>query len=115
MISLLVDSLERQGFTVCADHVGDLRPKPAPLGDYVPDVEARKGSCLRLIEVETASTIDLPETRAQLNRLTAAMGTAFLAVPFDSIGRARDLRDELSVDLGILPCYPFIRYVGSLK
>jgi hypothetical protein len=115
MINVLVDSLEKEGFHVNADHVGGLRAKPACLGGFTPDIEARKGDDVRLIEVETRSTIDLPETLDQLDHLASGRGTAYLAIPFDCIESARKLRDELGIDLVILPCYPFVRYVGMPK
>jgi hypothetical protein len=115
MINVLVDSLEKEGFVVNADHVGGLRRKPADLGGYTPDIEARKGGEVRLIEVETRSTIDLPETHEQLAHLAAGLGTAYLAIPFDCIEGARKTRDELDIDIVILPCYPFVRYVGMPK
>jgi Holliday junction resolvase len=115
MINVLVDSLEKEGFAVDADHVGGLRDKPASLGGYTPDIEARKGDEVRLIEVETRSTINLPETHEQLARLAAALGTPYLAIPFDCIESARKMRDEMDIDVVILPCYPFVRYVGMPK
>jgi hypothetical protein len=115
MINVLVDSLEKEGFVVNADHVGGLRTRPASVGGFTPDIEARRGSDLRLIEVETQSTVDLPETQQQLTYLAAGRGTAYLAVPFDCIEGARKLRDELDIDIVILPCYPFVRYVGMPK
>ncbi len=115
MINVLVDSLEKEGFTVNADHVGGLRKKPASVGGFTPDIEARRGEDLRLIEVETESTIDLPETQEQLTHLSAGRGTAYLAIPFDCIEGARRLRQELDAEFVILPCYPFVRYVGLPK
>jgi hypothetical protein len=115
MIDVLVDSLEKDGFDVRADHVGGLRHKPASIGDYIPDIEARKGTDLRLIEVETQSTIASPETQAQLLALTSAGARAYLALPFDCLEQAGQLREELETDFIILPCYPFVRYVGIPK
>jgi hypothetical protein len=115
MINVLVDSLEKEGFVVYADHVGDLRSKPASLGGYTPDIEARRGNEVRLIEVETRSTINLPETHQQLAHLAAGLGTPYLAIPFDCIETAREMRDQLDIDVIILPCYPFVRYVGMPK
>lgn len=115
MINVLVDSLEKEGFTVNADHVGGLRKKPASIAGFTPDIEARRGGDLRLIEVETKSTINLPETQQQLTFLAAGRGTAFLAIPFDCIDGARALRNELDIEFVILPCYPFVRYVGMPK
>jgi hypothetical protein len=115
MINVLVDSLEKDGFAVKADHVGGLRARPASLGGFTPDIEARKEGDVRLIEVETKSTIDLPETQDQLTRLGGGRGTPYLAVPFYCMDQARKLRDEIGSDIVILPCYPFVRYVGMPK
>jgi len=115
MINVLVDSLEKEGFAVNADHVGGLRKKPASIGGFIPDIEARRGGDLRLIEVETKSTLNLHETQQQLTYLAAGRGTAYLAIPFDCIEGARRLRDELDIEFVILPCYPFVRYVGMPK
>ena len=115
MINVLVDSLEKEGFTVNADHVGGLRKKPAAIGGFTPDIEARRGSDLRLIEVETKSTLNLPETQQQLTYLAEGRGAAYLAIPFDCIDGARRLRDDLDIEFVILPCYPFVRYVGMPK
>ena len=116
IINMLVDSLENDGFRVLADHVGGLREKPPPIGDFIPDIEARRGSELHVIEVETQSTIDTATTREQLAQLASLPDArACLAVPFDCIERAREVRDDLDVDISILPCYPFVRYVGMPK
>lgn len=116
MISVLVDSLEKDGFTVLADHVGDLRDKPQSIEGYVPDIEARKGGDIHLIEVETQATLDSPGTRDQLQKLVSASGTkAFLAVPHDCIEKATQLRERLEVAVAILPCYPYVRYIGLPK
>lgn len=113
MVNVLVDSLEKEGFDVRADHVGGLRDRPSPIGDYVPDIEATRGAEVHLIEVETQSTLDSRGAREQIARLTSAQrGKAFLAVPFDCLEKARELREEMDVDFEILPCYPFVRYIG---
>jgi hypothetical protein len=112
MISVLVDSLEKEGFAVRADHVGGLRAKPTPLHGFTPDIEARRGDQVRLIEVKTRSTIGLTETQEQLALLAGGPGNAYLAVPFDCIEAARKVRDDMDVDVVILPCYPFVGYVG---
>jgi hypothetical protein len=116
MINVLVDSLESDGFTVRADHVGGLRPKPAAVGSFIPDIEARRGDDLCLVEVETQSTLELPRTRQQIEDLSReTKARSFVAVPFDCIDRARQLRERLEVNVGILPCYPFVRYIGIPK
>ncbi len=116
MINVLVDSLEKEGFEVLADHVGGLRDKPAPIDEFVPDIEARKGAEVRLIEVETQATLESPRALKQLAKLGSADNAkAYLAVPFDCLERARRLRGELAVEFEILPCYPFVRYVGIPK
>jgi Holliday junction resolvase len=115
MINVLVDSLEKEGFRVNADHVGGLRERPASVRGFTPDIEARRGGDLRLIEVETSSTMNLPETHEQLTFMAEGGGTAYLAIPFDCIEGARRLRDELDLEFVILPCYPFVRYVGMPK
>lgn len=116
MINVLVDSLEKEGFEVLADHVGGLRNSPTPIGDYVPDIEARRGAEVRLIEVETQASLDSARAYDQVEKLSSAThGKAYLAVPFDCLERARELRRELEIDFEILPCYPFVRYVGMPK
>jgi hypothetical protein len=116
MINVLVDSLERDGFTVSADHVGGLRNKPVPISGRAPDLHAQRGQDTLLIEVETQSTLGLPETRQRLRDVAAASGgRIYLAVPFTCLGEARRLREELALDIEILPCYPFVRYVGMPK
>jgi Holliday junction resolvase len=116
MIKVLVESLEKEGFEVNADHMGSLRTRPDPVGGFIPDIEAHRGDDVRLIEVETQSTIDLPETHEQLAKLTSSTrGKTYLAIPFDCIEGARQVRDELSIDFVILPCYPMVGYVGTPK
>ena len=116
MINVLVDSLESQGFSVCADHVGDLRRSPAPVGGFTPDVEARRKNEVRLIEVRTESTLGLPETRDLLAGLAAEYpGDVCLAVPFDCMEAAEELRQDLDLGFTILPCYPFVGYIGLPK
>ena len=116
MISVIVDSLENEGFTVAADHIGGPRPRPFAMGDFVPDIEARRGEEVHLIEVETQSTLASPRTHIQLSNLAARSGIrAYVAVPFDCVENARTLRRDLKLTFGILPCYPFVRYVGVSK
>ena len=106
MIDVLVDFLEKEGFTVKADHVGGLRAMPASLGGYTPDIEARKGADIRLIEVETKSTIDLPDTVEQLTRLGAGCGRAYLisVVPSNGFGRfCMSTKSAASVTPGPIP------------
>lgn len=116
MINVLVDSFENEGFTVRADHVGGLRLPPAAVGCFIPDIEARRGDELCLIEVETQSTLDTPRTRQQIDELSRqAHAKSYLAVPFDCIERAKQMRERLEAKIGILPCYPFVRYIGIPK
>jgi hypothetical protein len=116
MINVLVDTLEKDGFTVLADHVGGLRERPESIGGFVPDIEARKGASVQLIEVETESTLSSPETHEKLTRLAeASRGKLCLAVPHDCLEKAKKVREALESTLVILPCYPFVRYVGLPK
>jgi hypothetical protein len=116
IISVIANSLENEGFTVAADHIGGPRPRPSAIGDFVPDIEARRGEEVHLIEVETQSTLASPRTHNQLSSLGARAGVrAYVAVPFDCIENARTLRRDLKLTFGILPCYPFVRYVGVPK
>ena len=114
IISVIADSLENEGFTVAADHVGGARPRPFAIEDFVPDIEARRGEEVHLIEVETQSTLASPRTHKQLSSFASRHGVkAYVAVPFDCIEAARGLRNELGLPFGILPCYPFVRCVGG--
>jgi hypothetical protein len=116
MINVLVDSLESQGYSVCADHVGGLRKPPAPVRGFTPDVEARRKNEVRLIEVRTESTLGLQETRDVLAGLAGERPEEVcLAVPFDCMEAAEELRQELDLSFTILPCYPFVGYVGLPK
>jgi hypothetical protein len=116
MISLLVEALEQDGFTVSADHLGGLRPRPRAIGEYTPDIEACKGDSVHLIEVETHGSLDTDCARDQLQALVRQVDAkSYLAVPFDCLERARKMRDVLGGWIGILPCYPFVRYVGTVK
>jgi hypothetical protein len=116
MITVVVDSLEADGFTVAADHVSGLRKRPAPIGDFVPDIEAKRGEEVHLIEVETQSTLASPRSQYQLSRLAAQTGArVYVAVPFDCIERARSLRESLELNIRILPCYPFVGHIGASK
>ena len=116
MINVLVDKLEKDGFTVRADHVGGLRQRPESIEGYVPDIEATRGAEVQLIEVETESTLDSEEACEQLDKLTSApRGRAYLAVPHDCLEKAKGVRSRLTAGIVILPCYPFVRYVGMPK
>jgi hypothetical protein len=116
MISVLVEALEKDGFTVSADHVGGLRPKPDAIGEFTPDIEARRGDVVHLIEVETQRSLETEVAREQLRALVRQVNAkSYVAVPFDCIERARKMRDLLGGGIGILPCYPFVRYVGTVK
>lgn len=113
IVNVLVDAYERQGYEVKADHVGSLRAVPKSTGSHVPDIVATRGSEVYIIEVETQSTIDDPETQQQLKEFADAAPTrVYLAVPFECLEAARKLRHDLDIDFDILPCYPFVRYVG---
>jgi len=116
MINVLVDSLESQGFSVCADHVGGLRKPPTPVRGFTPDIEARRKNEVRLIEVRTESTLGLPQTRDLLAGLAGECPEGVcLAVPFDCMEAAEELRLDLDLSFTILPCYPFVGYVGLPK
>jgi hypothetical protein len=116
IISVLAESLEREGFAVATDHVARRGLPPAAIGGFVPDIVARRGGDTRLIEVETQATLRSTRTRAQLEAYAAQPGVRVcVGVPFDCIEGARRVREEVGFDLGILPCYPFVRYVGVQK
>lgn len=116
MISMLVEALEQDGFTVSADHIGGLRPRPSTIGEFTPDIEARRGDAVHLIEVETKGSLETEGTREQLQALVQQVNAkSYVAVPFDCVERARKMRDLLGGGIGILPCYPFVRYVGAVK
>jgi len=54
---------KRQGFNVRADIPGF--PKPPTVGGYRPDVDARKGSARKLIEVETPESKNSARDKGQ--------------------------------------------------
>lgn len=113
LINVLVNALEEEGFAVEADHVGGMRQKPESIGGYVPDIVARKGDQIRLIEVETQSTLASSRTASQIEAFCQhASATIIVAVPFDCLTPARRLREELDLDFVIMPCYPLVKYVG---
>ncbi len=113
LISVLVNALEEEGFAVEADHVGGMRQKPESIGGYVPDIVARRGDHIRLIEVETQSTLASPRTASQIEAFCRhASATIIVAVPFDCLALAHRLREELDLDFVIMPCYPLVKYVG---
>lgn len=116
MINVLVDSFEVEGFTVSADHIGGARSRPSPIGEYIPDIEATRADERYLIEVETQSTLESDRTIEQMKILAGQQGARrFVAVPCDCVEVARKVREGLEDDVGILPCYPFVRYVGIPK
>lgn len=114
LANVLVNSLEKDGFQVRADHVGGLRGSPAPVDGLVPDIEAVKGDEVRLIEVETPSTIGTEDARSQIKAFAGKSGArAYLAVPYDSVDEARKLRDDLGAQFSIIPCYPYVNSIGT--
>jgi Holliday junction resolvase len=114
LANVLVNSLERDGFEVRADHIGGLRGAPTPVEGLTPDIEAVKGEDVRLIEVETSSTVGSEEARAQIAAFAARRGASvYLAVPYDSVDDARKLRDDLGVEFSIIPCYPYVNSIGT--
>jgi hypothetical protein len=116
IISVLADSLELEGFAVATDHVAGRGRRPVEVGGFVPDIAASRGGDTRLIEVETQATLHSARAKTQLAAYAGLPGArAYLAVPFDCIEGARRIREEVGLDVGILPCYPFVRYVGVLK
>jgi Holliday junction resolvase len=114
LANVLVNSLEKDGFEVKADHVSGLRGSPAPIEGLVPDIEAVKGDDVRVIEVETPSTITTEEARNQIKAFAGKPGAkAYLAVPYDSVDDARKLRDDLGAQFSIIPCYPYVNSIGT--
>lgn len=114
LANVLVNSLEKDGFEVRADHIGGLRGAPTPVEGITPDIEAVKGEDVRLIEVETPSTVGSPEAREQIAAFAAKDGArVYLAVPYDSVDEARKLRDDLGVEFSIIPCYPYVNSIGT--
>lgn len=114
LANVLVNSLERDGFEVRADHIGGLRGAPTPVEGLTPDIEAVKGDDVRLIEVETPSTVRTEEARQQIATFAARPGAkVYLAVPYDSVDDARMLREELGVEFSIIPCYPYVNSIGT--
>ncbi len=113
MINVLVDSYEKQGYAVFADHVGGLKAMPEQIGRHIPDVVAKKGDEVHIVEVETQGTLESPEAEQEILDFAASAPTKlYLAVPFDCVEMARNLRQNLTAEFEILPCYPFVGYVG---
>ncbi|MFZ1946446.1 MAG: hypothetical protein WAW06_02775 [bacterium] len=116
IISVIAESLEREGFAVTTDHVSGRGLRPVAVGGFVPDIVARREGDTRLIEVETQATLQSARAKAQLAAYAAEPGArVYVAVPFDCIEGARRIREEAGFDVGIIPCYPFVRYVGIQK
>lgn len=115
IVGLLVEFYEALGFDVKADHLGGFRESPDPIGSSLPDLVARKGDDIRVIEVETRSTIDTENTREQLKGFTSNDHKLVLAVPYECLEAAIELRNSLGFDFEILPCYPMVRYVGVAR
>jgi Holliday junction resolvase len=114
LANVLVNSLEKDGFEVRADHIGGRRGAPTPVEGLTPDIEAVKGDEVRLIEVETPSTVGSEDTRKQIVAFAGKPGVkVYLAVPYDSVDEARKLREELDVEFNIIPCYPYVNSIGT--
>ena len=114
LANVLVNSLEKDGFEVRADHIGGLRGAPTPVDGLIPDIEAVKGEEVRLIEVETSSTVGSEDTRRQMKAFAGRPGAkVFLAVPYDSVEQAHKLRDDMEVEFSIIPCYPYVNSIGT--
>jgi Holliday junction resolvase len=114
LANVLVNSLEKDGFEVRADHLGGLRGAPTPVEGLTPDIEAVKGEDVRLIEVETTSTVGSEDTRRQIQAFAGRPGAkVFLAVPYDTVEAAHKLRDDMDVEFGIIPCYPYVNSIGT--
>ena len=114
LANVLVNSLEKDGFEVRADHVGGFRGAPTPVEGLIPDIEAVRGEEVRLIEVETPSTLGTEEARKQLTTFAGKAGAkVYLAVPYDSVDDARRLREDLGVSFSIIPCYPYVNSIGT--
>ena len=73
-----------------------------------------KGEEVRLIEVETSSTVGSEDTRRQMKAFAGRPGAkVFLAVPYDSVEQAHKLRDDMEVEFSIIPCYPYVNSIGT--
>lgn len=115
MVRLLVEFYERLGFDVKANHLGGFRETPDPIGSQIPDLVVKKGDDIRVIEVETKDTVDTEKTRQQLREFTSKQHKLVLAVPYECLQSAMELRENLAIDFEILPCYPMVRYVGVAR
>lgn len=115
IVGLLVEFYQKLGFDVRADHLSGFKETPEPIGSCLPDLVVRKGDDIRVIEVETRSTIDTEKTRQQLNGFISNEHRLVLAVPYECLQAAIELRNTLGLDFEILPCYPMVRYVGAAR
>jgi len=114
LANVLVNSLENDGFDVKAKHVGGLRGHPSPVEGLVPDIEAKRGDEVRLIEIETPSTLRTEETRNQIATLARKAGAkVYLAVPHNSLEDARKLREDMGGEFRIIPCFPYVNSIGT--
>ncbi|MGQ9604184.1 MAG: hypothetical protein ACUVUU_08220 [bacterium] len=115
IIGILVEFYEKLGFNVRADHIGGFRECPDKIGSYTPDLIAEKEDDTRVIEVETRGTIGSSRARQQLLQFVSNEHKVILAIPYECLNSAMDLRASLGIDFEILPCYPMVRYVGAVR
>lgn len=73
------NKLKRNGYSVRADILGFKKPDPIGKDKRIPDIEARKGSRCKLIEVETESSLYTDKKQQSTFRRSAAQrkGTTF--------------------------------------
>ena len=71
-VEQLARQLKRQGWDVDADIAGYEQPDPIGRGGRIPDIRATKAGAERIIEVETAETLETDKKQQETFRRSAS-------------------------------------------
>ena len=78
-VKQIAKQLEREGYTVQADISGYETPDGIGKNNYIPDIVAKKTSSIKIIEIETQSSLKTDKDQQEAFRRSAAQsrGTSF--------------------------------------
>ncbi|WGV58370.1 hypothetical protein QIH01_23255 [Brevibacillus brevis] len=80
ILTILVNDLVSQGYTVKADHIGWPNGSPGEINGYIPDVIATNGSSTFIFEVEDCTSYKSSHTKDQLTAFSKSAAT-FVVIP----------------------------------
>ncbi len=100
LISALVKKLMSEGYSVSADHIGYPNGKPPKINEYVPDIYAKKGQKILIVEAETCDSLNTVDTKLQWIAFSSQEDASFsVIVPKKCITEAKKLAKQWGVNV----------------